>query len=151
MEIIMKNLFLKYYRKYKEMILYVFFGGCTTLVNVISYIVCTRVFHIHLLMSTIIAWLLAVLFAYVTNRKYVFLSENTSARSILFEFISFISCRLLTGAVDVGIMYVFVDRLGFNDLLIKILSNLFVIVTNYIASRLIIFKAHDKKENLSKR
>jgi putative flippase GtrA len=134
----------KLWMKYKEMILYIFFGGCTTLVNVFTYFICTRLLQMHLLSSTVTAWLVAVLFAYVTNRRYVFRSENYTAKAILFEFVSFISCRLLTGAMDVGIMYVFVDLLKYNDLIIKILSDVMVIVFNYIASRLIIFKKHSR-------
>jgi putative flippase GtrA len=133
--------------KYKELILYVFFGGCTTVVNVLSYFICTRMFHMHYLVSTVVAWFLAVLFAYVTNRKYVFMSENKDGKAILIEFISFISCRLLTGFLDVANMYIFVDLLKLNDVLIKIASNMFVIIGNYVASRLFIFKKHfDKSE-----
>jgi putative flippase GtrA len=135
---------IKLYQKYKEMILYIFFGGCTTMVNLVTYFICTRAFHIYLLVSTVIAWLLAVLFAYVTNRKYVFRSKNKTIKSILFEFISFISCRLITGAIDVAIMYIFVDLLGYHDLIIKIASNMIVVLSNYVASRLFIFKTHAK-------
>jgi putative flippase GtrA len=78
------------WKKYKEVILYVFFGGCTTAVNVLSYFISTRAFHIHMMASTAIAWFLAVVFAYITNRKYVFLSTNTNVKAILLEFASFI-------------------------------------------------------------
>jgi putative flippase GtrA len=121
----------------------VIFGIGTTLINLLAYAVCTRVFNIHLLISTVLAWIISVLFAYITNRKYVFNSNNKTLKSILIELISFISCRLLTGAIDVAIMYVFAGLLGYNDIIIKILSNLFVIVSNYVVSRLFIFKEHD--------
>jgi putative flippase GtrA len=129
--------------KYKKLILYVFFGVATTLINLLAYAVCTRVLNIHLLISTVLSWLISVLFAYITNRKYVFNSNNKTLKSILIECISFISCRLLTGAIDVTIMYVFAGILGYNDFIIKIVSNLFVIVSNYVVSRLFIFKEHD--------
>lgn len=132
------------FKKYKEVILYVFFGGCTTLVNVAAYYVCTRAFHMHLIASTVVAWFLAVLFAYITNRNYVFMSENKNKRAVLLEFVSFISCRLLTGFLDLGNMYVFVTLLKLNDVFIKLASNVMVIVGNYIASRLFIFKKHFK-------
>ena len=61
--------------KYREIILYLFFGGCTTLVNIVAYYICSRI-GFGTAISTIIAWVLSVLFAYVTNRKYVF--ENTA-------------------------------------------------------------------------
>lgn len=133
---------IRIYRKYKEAILYLFFGGCTTMVNVVTYFISTRILNINIIGSTILAWCLAVMFAYFTNRKLVFKSENNTAKTILIEITSFLSCRLLTGAIDLGIMYVFVERLYLNDLLIKIISNLFVIGSNYIASRMLIFKHH---------
>lgn len=136
------TMIIRLYRKYKEAILYLLFGGCTTLVNVVTYYISTRILNINVIGSTILAWCLAVMFAYFTNRKLVFKSENNTAKTILIEFTSFLSCRLLTGTVDLGIMYVFVERLNLNDLLIKIISNLFVIGSNYIASRLLIFKHH---------
>ena len=129
-------------KKYKEFILYAIFGILTTIVNVVAYFISTRMFHINIIGSTVIAWCLAVIFAYVTNRKYVFSSENHTTKAILIEFGAFISCRLFTGGIDVAIMYVFVDMLKMNDLLIKILSNIFVILSNYIASRLFIFTKH---------
>lgn len=135
----------KLIHKYKEIILYAFFGGCTTLVNIFVYYISTRVFDISIMASTIIAWCFAVLFAYLTNRKIVFKSENVTVKSITIEFSSFISCRLFTGAIDLGIMYIFVDLLNLNDMLMKIISNILVIIGNYIASRLLIFKDHTRK------
>jgi putative flippase GtrA len=135
----------KLFHKYKEMILYAFFGGCTTLVNIFTYYISTRFFHITTVASTIIAWCFAVLFAYITNRKLVFKSENVTIKSITIEFSSFLSCRLFTGAIDLGIMYVFVDLLNLNDLIMKVISNILVIIGNYIASRLLIFKNHSNK------
>lgn len=133
----------KLYIKNKKIILYVIFGIGTTLINLLAYAVCTRLINVQLLISTVIAWLISVLFAYMTNRKYVFNSNNKTIKSIIIELISFISCRLLTGAIDVAIMYVFAGLLRYNDLIIKILSNLFVIISNYIASKFFIFKEHD--------
>lgn len=134
----MKNLFLKY----KEIILYGFFGGCTTIVNVIIYYLSSRWFGLGTMASTLLAWWIAVLFAYVTNRVMVFHSSNREMRAILIEFAFFVACRLLTGLLDIVIMYLFVDRLGFYDLIIKMISNVLVILANYIASRLFIFKKH---------
>lgn len=130
------------YRKYKRIVAYLFFGGCTTLVNIAAYFISTRFLHIGMLISTALAWFLAVMFAYATNRKYVFESQNAEKKAVLIEFASFISCRLITGAIDLGMMYCFVDLLKLNDLVVKIAANLFVIISNYIASKLIIFTKH---------
>ncbi len=143
----MKNLFLKY----KEIILYGFFGGCTTIVNVIIYYLSSRWLGLGTVVSTLFAWWIAVLFAYVTNRVMVFHSSNKEMRAILIEFAFFVACRLLTGILDIAIMYLFVDRLGCYDLIIKIISNVFVIIANYIASRLLIFKKHTNRKQVNSR
>lgn len=133
-------MFTKLFHNYKEIILYVFFGGCTTLVNLAAYFIFTRFFNISIMVSTLIAWWFAVIFAYITNRKLVFRSENTSIKAIMLEFAFFVACRLLTGFADMGIMYLFVDQFGWYDLMMKIISNIIVILGNYIASTLFIFK-----------
>lgn len=130
----------KIFEKYKEIILYVFFGGCTTLVNIIAYYVCAHPLSLATVPSTVLAWILSVAFAYVTNRIYVFKSRSNGYVAVLGEIVSFVSCRLLTGLMDLGIMFVCVDLLGLNDLIIKILSNVLVIILNYIASKCLIFR-----------
>lgn len=125
--------------KYREMIAYLFFGGCTTLVNIVSYFITYNVLNISNVISTVIAWIISVLFAYVTNRTFVFESSN-KGKAIIKEILSFFSCRILTGVMDVVIMYVAVDVLEFNSLLWKIISNVLVIIANYIFSKIYIFK-----------
>lgn len=126
--------------------LYAFFGGCTTLVNIISYAICTRLLSMGTIMSNVIAWIFAVTFAYLTNRKIVFESNASTKKAIVREVISFFSCRLLTGGLDLGLMYVFVDVLKVNDLVMKVISNIIVIILNYVASKLFIFSKGAKNE-----
>ena len=126
-------------QRYKSQLLYLFFGGCTTLVNVVIYGVCAHMAALSTALSTAIAWVVSVLFAYVTNRTWVFESRARTAPDILREAWSFFLCRLATFGLDLAIMYFCVDRLGLPDIPVKILSNLVVIVLNYIASKLIIF------------
>ena len=126
--------------KYREAILYIFFGGCTTFVNIIVYYICAHLLLLATAPSTVIAWILSVAFAYLTNRIYVFESRSRGLAAILREIGAFVSCRLLTGVMDLAIMYVCVDLLHFNDLIIKIISNVLVIVLNYVASKLLIFR-----------
>ena len=126
-------------RRYKSQLLYLFFGGCTTLVNVVVYGVCTRMASLSTTVSTVIAWVVSVLFAYITNRTWVFESRARTVPGVLRELWSFLLCRLVTGALDLLIMYLCVDLLGLPDIPIKLLSNLLVIVLNYVASKLIIF------------
>lgn len=126
-------------KKYKETILYLLFGGATTVVNIFVYYVCDRLLNISTAFSSGTAWLLSVLFAFATNKIWVFESKS-QGRELLQEMISFFSLRLLTGILDVIIMYVSVELLNWNDMMMKVLVNVLVIVLNYGASRLVIFK-----------
>ena len=135
----------KLWKKYKEIVLYLIFGGGTTLVNIVVYYACAHLLQQNTVISTGIAWLLSVLFAYVTNKIWVFESKTHTMSEVLREVISFFSCRLLTGLLDIAIMFVCVDVLKWNDLIVKILSNVIVIVLNYVASKLIIFARKDKE------
>lgn len=130
--------------KYKELILYLFFGGCTTLINIIVYYLMARMGDISTIPATVAAWVVSVAFAYVTNRIWVFESKNKGIKAILKEFEAFVACRLISGVLDVIIMWLFVDMLAMNDMVIKIISNIIVIIINYIASKCFIFK---KREN----
>lgn len=128
------------YYKYKDVIPYAIFGVLTTIVNIASYYVAAHFLKMPIMISTVIAWLLAVLFAYVTNRKWVFHSNANTVREIITEIAAFFSCRIATGIVDWGCMWIFVDILDCNDVVIKAIANVLVIVLNYIASKLLIFK-----------
>lgn len=128
-------------KKYKEFLLYGIFGVLTTVVNIVVYAACTRIFSMGTVAATVIAWILSVAFAYITNRIWVFESKASSGREILREVSAFVSCRLLTGFLDLVIMYVFVDMMAVQaDVLVKIASNVLVIILNYVASKLVIFK-----------
>ena len=131
-------------QRYKSQLLYLFLGGCTTAVNVIVYGVCAHGAALSTALSTAIAWVVSVLFAYITNRTWVFESRANTASDILREAWSFLLCRLATFGLDLAIMYLCVDRLGLPDIPIKVLSNLLVIILNYAASKMIIFS---KKES----
>lgn len=128
------------FRKYEEVISYLFFGVCTTLVNLVVYWVAVNVFHIHYLVATAIAWAFAVAFAYVTNRIFVFKSKARGAWEILREIVSFVSCRVFSGVCEIVIMFMGVDLLGINDNVVKIICQVLVVVINYVLSKLIIFK-----------
>lgn len=131
--------------KYKEMLLYLVFGGCTTLVNIITYQLCYAKWDVSNVVSTCIAWVVAVIFAFVTNKLFVFESKSFQMDVLVHELISFFSCRFLTGILDVVIMYISVDLMHFNALLWKIIANILVIILNYIASKLIIFSKRGTK------
>ena len=126
--------------KYKSFIMYAIFGALTTIVNMASYYLFYNVIGIHNVPSTAIAWILAVLFAFFTNKLWVFDSKSFDRKTLWHEIPTFIGCRLATGVLDVVIMYVAVDLLHWNSTLWKLISNVLVIILNYIASKLVIFK-----------
>lgn len=137
--------FKQFYAKYKDLIPYAIFGVLTTIVNMVVYWLMAHPFGVEVIPSTVVAWVLAVLFAYITNRKWVFHSEADTTNAIVKEILSFFACRLATGFVDLACMFIFVDVLHMNDVIIKFVANVIVIVLNYVASKLIIFK--QKKKN----
>ena len=139
----MKDLILKIsslFSTHKQIILYLIFGVCTTVINTVCYWLLYDVLSWSNLLSTVIAWLAAVIFAFVTNKRYVFESKKSGIHEQLTEFASFFSCRILTGILDVVIMAVAVDMLKWNGLVWKLISNIIVTVLNYIASKFLIFK-----------
>lgn len=127
-------------KKYKETILYLFFGAFTTLVNIVSYLFFTRVILFNFMVANALAWILAVLFAYVTNKFFVFESKRIEIKFLFKEILSFVSFRLLSGVVEMLIMYVMIDLLFVNDVIVKVFTNIVVIVLNYLFSKMIIFK-----------
>ena len=131
--------------KYRSQILYVVFGAMTTLINMAAYWLFYNTLGVPNVPSTVIAWLLAVSFAFITNKLWVFGSRSFDAKTLRHEIPSFFGARLLTGLLDVLIMYVTVDVLGWNARAWKLVSNVIVIVLNYIASKLLIFRK--KEEN----
>ena len=121
----------------KELISYVIFGILTTLVNILVYLLFTRLIGLNYLISNILAWFFSVLFAYITNRIWVFESENTN---IFKEIILFFSGRLFSGIVDTVLMFVFIDLLFVGDSISKIIIQVIVVALNYIISKFIVFK-----------
>ena len=131
------------FKNLKQFVLYGIFGVLTTVINIVVYWL-IRKFDVAIVTSTAIAWLVAVFFAYFTNRKYVFESHNTSLIAVFFEAVYFFACRIATGLFDVAFMYIFADLLGFNEVITKAVSNIIVIILNYIASKFFIFKEGKK-------
>ena len=130
----------EFLKKHRHIIFYLIFGVLTTAVNFVVYYICARILNIDTVPSTIIAWVAAVLFAYITNRKWVFESQVTTRKGILIEIAMFFLFRLATGILDTVIMYITVDVWAFNELIMKIISNIIVIILNYVFSKLLIFR-----------
>ena len=129
----MKNII----QKNKEIIMYLVFGLLTTVVNIVVYYIFSNLLHMNYLFSNAMAWFLSVLFAYVTNRKYVFDSKNNQ---IIKEAISFFCSRLATGIMDMMLMWFLVNFNIVNDVVAKVVVNVIVVILNYILSKLVVFK-----------
>lgn len=124
----------------REISLYVIFGVCTTLINILAFNVISKPFGIHYLMSNFVAWIISVEFAFVTNKIFVFRSQSWKCKIWMRELITFVGARLLTCAMDMLFMYVSVSVLGFHKLLSKIIINILVIIVNYIISKACVFR-----------
>lgn len=121
----------------KELILYVVFGVLTTVVNIIAYVVFAKYLNVDYIISNIIAWFLSVLFAYITNRIWVFESKSDN---ILREISLFFGGRLFSGVVDTSLLYLMVDILLIGDFVSKVVTQIIVVVLNYVISKLVVFK-----------
>ena len=134
--------------KYKEIINYLIFGVLTTIVSLGVYYCIVYTFlnpndGFQLQIANIISWIAGVLFAYVTNRKFVFESKE---KNKLKEASKFVTSRVATLLMDMIVMFIGVTTLKFNDKIIKLLSQILVIVANYVLSKIIVFKKEDKNE-----
>ena len=133
---------IKLYKKYEEIINYLIVGGLTTVVSLGTYYLCVYTFlnpdnALQLQIANIISWICAVTFAYFTNRTFVFKSKRTDK---LKEAISFYGSRVATLLMDMGIMFLFVTVLHFNDKIMKLVVQVIVTVLNYVFSKLLVFK-----------
>ena len=127
-------------KKYEEVISYLFFGGLTTLVNYIVYLPCYNLLDLSGALSNAIAWVAAVAFAYVTNKPFVFKSHDWSVKTVIPELTKFVSCRVGSGLLETAIIFALVDWLGLNGNVIKLATSVLVVILNYIASKLLVFR-----------
>lgn len=111
----------------------------TTVINLVVYAACYEGAGLSNVVSTVIAWIVAVSVAYVTNKLWFFESRSFEVRVVLYEILTFFGCRILTGVLDIAIMYISVDVYQCNAMIFKFLSNVIVILLNFVASKLIIF------------
>lgn len=135
---IMKTIIKKFLNP--ETISYLFFGVLTTLVNYVSYFILSSQLKIDYKISTVISWILAVLFAYITNKIWVFKSTSFNSEILFKEITAFISARIVSGIFEFIWMIFTVEILKMNDLIAKLLANVFVVIMNYFFSKMFIFK-----------
>lgn len=123
--------------KNKEILWYIFFGILTTVVNWIVFQICVEVFLINWGIANVIAWICAVLFAYITNRMIVFESKSPQ---IIKEFLVFVQFRLISLILEMFIMFVLIELISMAPFASKVITSVVVVTANYFFSKAVIFK-----------
>ena len=129
-----------FYQKHKEPLLYLFFGGLTTLLSIFLYWLFAHPLGLSPLIANVISWVLCVAFAYVTNRTWVFKDKAHGAKGIVREASSFTAGRLATLGLEELILWLGISVLGVNDLIVKIVAQVLTIVGNYVISKFLVFR-----------
>ena len=132
----LKRLILKYW----DILSYLFFGGLTTVVNYVVYLPCYNLLGFSAAVSNVIAWAAAVLFAFLTNKPFVFKSHDWSAKTVWPEFTKFVGCRIGSGVLETVIIFVTVDLPCWNGNWMKLATSVLVVILNYFASKLLVFR-----------
>ena len=127
-------------KKYHDVIVYLIFGVMTTLVNYIVYLPCYNLMGLSASLSNVIAWAMAVCFAFATNKPFVFKSNDWSLPTVIPELIKFLGTRIGSGLLETVILFVSVDLLHWNGNVWKILTSVLVVIINYVGSKFLVFK-----------
>ena len=130
----------KLFVKYRELITYLVFGVLTTVVNYLVYLPCYNLWGLNASVSNVIAWVVAVAFAFLTNKPFVFRSYDWSIKVVVPELTKFVATRIGSGALETVILFLTVDLAGMNGNAWKLLTSVLVVVLNYIGSKLLVFK-----------
>lgn len=137
----MKEKLISLFHKHEQIISYVFFGGLTTLVNFIVYYPLYNLCHLSASLSNILAWIVAVIFAYLTNKPFVFKSKDWSMKTVAPEFAKFVGSRFGSGLLETVIIRITVDILLWNGNLWKLIVSVLVVILNYITSKFFAFNS----------
>ena len=126
-------------RKYYDVITYLIFGVLTTVVNYLVYLPVYNLLGLSAALSNAIAWAVAVAFAYLTNKPFVFKSHDWSMKTVVPELTKFVSCRVASGAMETLIIFLTVDVMGWNGNIWKLVTSVLVVILNYFGSKLLVF------------
>lgn len=125
--------------KHFDILSYLFFGGLTTLVNYLVYLPCFNWLQLSASVSNAIAWVFAVVFAFVTNKPFVFKSHDWSAKVVIPELTKFLGCRIGSGILETALLFLTVDLLHWDGNLLKLITSVMVVILNYFGSKLLVF------------
>lgn len=126
-------------KKHADVLIYLFFGGLTTIVNYAVYWPFHNWAGLSAALSNVISWTVAVAFAFLTNKPFVFKSHDWSAAVVLPELVRFVGCRVGSGLLETATIFVFVDFLGFSGNITKLITSILVVLFNYVTSKLLVF------------
>ena len=126
--------------KHRQIVLYIVFGGLTTAVNYLVYFPLYYWVQFSAVLSNTIAWFAAVIFAFLTNKPFVFHSKDWSAAVVMPELGKFLGSRVFSGLLETGLLGLTVDYLGCHSVVMKLVISVIVIVVNYVASKLLVFR-----------
>lgn len=134
------KLIIDLYQHFRELFWYGVFGVITTIINVAAFGLFSDVLKVHYMVANVIAWVIAVAVAYVTNKLWVFESKSWARSVWIPECLGFVSARLGTGLLDMALMYVMISIISMPKMWAKLVSNVVVIIGNYVLSKLWIFR-----------
>ncbi|GAA2900178.1 GtrA family protein [Enterococcus pseudoavium] len=123
-----------------EVFIYLFFGGLTTIVNIVTFTISYQVLQLSWPISNTISWVFSVLFAFVTNKLWVFHSKTANFGALVWEFSKFIFARVVSFGMDMATMFIFIDLLHTGNLVAKLITQVVVVIANYVFSKVFIFK-----------
>lgn len=126
--------------KYWDVLSYLFFGVLTTVVNYLIYLPVYNFCGLPAALSNMIAWVGAVIFAFLTNKPFVFHSHDWSAKTVVPELTKFVSCRIASGVLETVILFLAVDCMNWNGNIWKLVTQVLVIIINYVGSKLLVFR-----------
>ena len=126
--------------KYWDILTYLVFGVLTTVVNYAVYLPVYNFCGISAAVSNMIAWVVAVIFAFLTNKPFVFHSHDWSVKTVVPELIKFVSCRLASGVMETVILFLAVDCMNWDGNIWKLITQVLVIIINYVGSKLLVFR-----------
>ena len=127
-------------KKYGDVLVYLIFGVLTTAVDWVIFTPLTELYGMSATLAGVISWVGAVAFAYLTNKPFVFKSHDWSLRTVIPELMKFVGTRLGSLLAQSVIFLIFADWLGVNSLLTKAIASVFVVILNYVGSKLLVFR-----------
>lgn len=136
---------IKIYKKYEEAISYLFWGGAAFVLSMVLFYLFVNIMGLHEQIANVWSWIICVIFAYLTNRTFVFKSKIRGFYNILIEFKDFVAARVLTLVMENAILFVMIEMMGFHNMIAKLVGQVVVIVSNYFLSKLWIFKKKAKE------